>query len=80
MRNVPKEGDAFPWGELIDVTCSELLSELGGSRVDYADTSPQIKFVDAVIGLDGVFLNSEKAARDVVHQLHISLGLIYCDY
>lgn len=80
MTRAPKIGEPLAWEELINDPVPELLSRLNTGRVDYLDTSPQIKSVDIVIGLDGVYLESEDAARELVRELQNRLGLVYVDY
>lgn len=80
LERFPKIGESLVWDELTKIGTSTLVAALNTSRVDYIDMSPKIKSVDLVVGLDGVYLDSDAAAREIALELESSFGLVYVDY
>lgn len=80
LERLPTIGESLAWTELKKAGTSALVAALNTGRVDYIDTSPKIKSVDLVVGLDGVYLDSETAAREIALELESRFGLVYVDY
>jgi len=80
LEHLPKIGESLAWNELKKIGTSALVAALNTSRVDYIDMSPKIKSVDLVVGLDGIYLDSEAAAREIALELENGFGLVYVDY
>lgn len=81
LSRVPAVGQGLPWEDLIPGReFEDLLATLNTTRVEYVDASPQIASVECVVGLDGVYANSDLAARKVASDLASLLRLVYSDY